>query len=40
MNVKITTLKAETEFAIPEGKLELVRMLLWGLCTGVQNSPK
>ena len=40
MNVKITTPEAETEFIIPEKKLELVRALLMELCTGAQNSPK
>ncbi|KKN34498.1 hypothetical protein LCGC14_0792930 [marine sediment metagenome] len=40
MNVKITTFKYETEFDVPEKKLELVRALLMELAAGAQNTPK
>ena len=40
MNVKIIYPTGETEFDIPEEKLELVRALLLELATGAQNTPK
>ena len=40
MNVKITALRSETEFDVPEKKLELVRALLHELATAAQNTPK
>lgn len=40
MNVRITASAYETEFDIPEKKLELVRALLMELATAAQNAPK
>ncbi len=40
MNVKITTPKNETEFDVPEEKLELVKALLFELAAGAKNTPK
>ncbi|KKL09069.1 hypothetical protein LCGC14_2569520, partial [marine sediment metagenome] len=38
MNVKITTFEYETEFDVPEKKLELVRALLFEISTAAQNT--
>jgi hypothetical protein len=40
MNIKINTSKYETEFDVPEKKLELVRALLFEVATGAKNTPK
>ena len=40
MNVKITTPTYETEFDVPEKKLELVKMLLFEVAAGAKNTPK
>ena len=39
MNVTLIHPSGETEFDIPENRLELVRMLLMELATGAQNIP-